>query len=389
MPKKSPPLPRSLSLEPLAPEEFRRTFGLPPGKRLSAKFPKRALGSAAEARAALRKWQDAQPLPAPVRNSDVPIKSVRLNRQALKKLHAVAQSEVAPAEILRQKLTADSLFGTLHSALTAYEFMKMQAEYKRRKAGRGPFEKTEEEWRQVVQAARMAYTAAGLSSITEKDLSSFVKELSADRTNLNTVIRLADTAVPSGKGTTLTTRTRAVASLVSVHDKFIDDSALLISIRDLCSKPLTQGQFTKHFSYSLSLSVNITYWCPTWTNPFRTCTKNVTLAGVSFSLGVDVGYEISCCGATIWGQAGAQVCATILGISVCASCTATIIGVAGVSRTPVSSGCSYGLGINATLKCSLFGQNILNISYPFGWTVVGPCPPFGLCPGVVVAANAG
>jgi len=385
MSKKSPPLPRSLSLEPLAPEELRRKFKLPPGKRLSAKFPKRSLESAAEARAALRKWQDAQPLPAPVRNPEVPIKSVRLNRQVLKKLHAVAQSEVAPAEILRQKLTADSLFGTLHSALTGYEFMKMQAEYKRRKSGRGPLEKTEQEWRQVVQAAQTAYAAAGLSGITEKDLSSFVKELSADKASLNTVIHLSDTALPSGKGAALTPRSRAVASFVSVNDKFIDDSGLLISIRNLCSKPFFQGQFTKHFSYSLSLSVNITYWCPTWTNPFRTCTKTVTLAGISFSLGVDVGYEISCCGATVWGQAGGQVCATIIGISVCASCTATIIGVAGVSRTPVSSGCLYGLGINATLKCSLFGQTILNISYPFGWTVAGPCPPFGLCPGVVVA----
>jgi len=384
MPRKTLSMPRSLVLEPVASKELRRKFKLPPEKRLSAKFPKRSHGSAAAARTAMRKWQEAQPVPPPVRNPDVPIKSVRLTRQALAKLRAVAESEVAPAEILRQKLTADALFGTLHSALTTYEYMKLQAEYKRKKARAGSSTKVEEEWNQVVRAAQTAYAAAGLADITEKDLDSFVKELSASRANLNTVIRLSDTAVPRGAGSALTKASRATASLVPVEDRFIDSSLQVTSIFDLCSKPFTEGDFTKHFSYAISLSVNITYWCPTWTNPFRTCTKKITLAGVSFSLSVDVGYEISCCGATVWGQAGAQVCATIIGISICASCVATIVGVAGISRTPVSSGCSYGLGINATLKCTLFGFTILNISYPFGWTIMGPCPPIDLCFGTGV-----
>ena len=119
----------------------------------------------------------------------------------------------------------------------------------------------------------------------------------------------------------------------------------------------------------------------TWTNPFRTCRKTFTLAGVSFSVDLTVGYKVTCCGATAFGQAAVQACASIVGISVCAKCTASVAGVAGLVKTSSGSSCSYGLGVNASLKCEFAGVTLLSLSAPFGWTITGPCPPAGFpCP---------
>ena len=374
-----PPRVRYVPLQPVAPDRMSDLAGLPSAREHKAKFPKRAADRSA-ARSALKRWAQEQPEPAAPRNPDVPIQAVKVTVASLTKLRTVVESDVAPTEMLEQRMSPDDLFGALYSANSAYEFMKLQSEYKRRKAsGRGS-DKVEEQWRDVVKAAQTAYAAAGRPNVTEADLNGYVRELTKNRANLNAVTRLSNEAVALDSASTLTAGTKLVASFLPDVRKVIDLSDIITPIRDLCDDPIAQGSFTKHFSYSVSLSVTIKYWCPTWTNPFRTCTKKVTLAGVSFSVAVSVGYRVNCCGATVWGQGQVQACATIIGIKVCATCTATITGVAGISRTPVGSGCNYGLGISATLQCKLAGQTILNISYPFGWVVSGPCPPAGLCP---------
>jgi len=369
---------RYMRLEAVSPEELRKIRGLPPTKEHKATFPKRAAAGAADARSALKRWQETQPVPTPPRNPEEAIQAVRLTRAQAAKLRAVADSDAAPAEILNQKLNPKNLFGTLYSALTTYEYMQLQAEYKRRTATGRAAAETERQWQQIVSAAQAAYAAAGLK-VRPADLDQFVKQLTASAANLNAVVRIAGSAAAADRGTALTPNTKVSASFVAVAEKVIDLSTITFPIPGLCDKPIKEGSFTKHFSKSVSLSVKIKYWCPTWTNPFRTCTKTVTLAGVSFTVGVNVGYKITCCGATAWGQGYAQACATIVGISVCASCSATIVGVAGVSRTPVASGCIYGLGINAVLQCKFAGATILYLSWPFGWTVTGPCPPAGAC----------
>ena len=139
----------------------------------------------------------------------------------------------------------------------------------------------------------------------------------------------------------------AAGNFATVYDRFIDRDWIVIPTpADLCDRPI-EGKYTKHFSRSFNLSVTIGYWCPTWTNPFRWCTKTVTIAGVTVSLGLEVGYRITCCGAIAWGQAYAQACVSVLGQSVCAGCSARVIGLAGISRTGSGSSCSYGLGVSA------------------------------------------
>jgi hypothetical protein len=369
---------RFMKLDPLPPDQLRTIRGLAAAKEHKTTFPKRSIGTAADARAALKRWEESQPVPKPPVNPKVRIEAVRPTRAAFSKLRAVAESDTAPAEILEQKLDDKKLFGTLYSALTTHEYMKMQAEYKRRKRTGRAAAATEKQWAEIVAAGQAAYAAGGLK-VRPADMDRFVTELTASSANLNSIVRIADSGVAEGQGAALRSAMALTASFVPVTDRIIDLSPIVFPITNICDKPLTQGSFTKHFSYSVSLSVKITYWCPTWTKPWRTCTKTVTLAGVSFSVGVNVGYKVTCCGATAWGLGYAQACATIVGIKVCASCSASIVGVAGVSRTPVASGCNYGLGINAILQCKLGSSTILYLSWPFGWTITGPCPPAGAC----------
>lgn len=107
--------------------------------------------------------------------------------------------------------------------------------------------------------------------------------------------------------------------------------------------------------------------------------KSFTLAGVSFSLDLEVGYRVTCCGAIVWGQASVQACGTIIGITVCAQCTAKITGVAGFGRSGSGNNCTYGIGVNAQLKCTFAGITVFQVQVPFGYNVSGPCPPIGLC----------
>lgn len=349
-------------------------------REYKTKFPRGGARGATRARASFKRWQDAIPLPRPGRNPDSKIKAVRPTRAVFDKLRAVANSTAAPAEMLNQKLAQDQLFGTLFSALATYEYMKAKGALRARTRGGRASERDTARWGGVAAGFSAAFAAAGMPGVTEADLDRFVAELKANRANLDAVIRIANSGVPDRAPRNIRALSVATASFVPFVDKVIDPSIIITPIRNLCDSPLAQGTFTKHFSHSISLSVSISYPCGiSWTG-IKWCKKTVTLAGVSVSFDVNVGYKVNCCGATVWGQASSQVCATIVGITVCAGCKATIIGVAGISRTPVASGCSYGLGINATLVCTFAGATILNLSYPFGWTVTGPCPPAGLCP---------
>lgn len=376
-------MPRRPGFEPLLPtppDQVRRTVGLPAAKRFKTKFPKRAVRRLPDARAAMKRWQEAQPAPAAIRNPDVKIRAIRLKSADVAGLRAIADSSAPIAEMIQnQKMGSDALFGTLFSALATYEFMKLEAEYRRRRGTGRSLAATEKRWQEIIRTFQGAFARAGLRGVTEADLRGFVRQLTASRTNLDAVIRIANSGVALGAPTVAPGAAGVVASFLPTVEKIIDPSTILTTIKDLCDDPIAEGSFTKHFSHSVSLYVKIKYPCGISWSGIKWCTKKVTLAGVSFSIGVNVGYKVNCCGATAWGQGYAQVCATIVGIKVCAGCSATITGVAGVSRTPVGTQCSYGLGINAVLQCKLAGITILYLSVPFGWTVTGPCPPPGLC----------
>lgn len=371
----NPPVP----LTPIALDQLHLIAGLPKLKEHEDSFPKRAASSTSDARAALKRWQVQQPEPKAVRNPEVPLKAVQPSKPSFDHLRAISRSETAPSTMLERKVNVETLFGVVFSAITVHAYMQLEAEHRRRLATAGNKEATEKRWQKLLQQFQDAFEKAGLPGVTEDKLNAYLRELNSNKENLNAVTDIMNSARPTVGAPAASAQLRPVASIVPTVAKFIDTSVAITPIADLCSKPFAQGSFTKHFSYAVSLSISIPYPCGISWSGIKWCHKTVTVAGVSFGLDVNVGYKVTCCGATAWGQAVGQACATIVGQSVCATCTATITGVAGVSRTPVGSSCNYGVGISAELTCSLAGHTILDVSYPFGWTVSAPCPPVALC----------
>jgi hypothetical protein len=362
-------------LIPVSPDKSGKVPAFTRVEKHSALFPKRVTRPG-EARTLARNSltataAKAQPGGQPAAKA---IKATRLTAGELAKLRSVHQSPAGSAELIAQKLTPEQLLGSAYSALVTYEYWKLKSERKARLAKGESQKRVDARWRQIVDEASKAFAAGGVRGLKEADLDRLSSELTRSRANFNAVVEIAnsarDVAAVAAGGARV-----ASGNFVTVYDRFIDLNPIVIPTpEDLCDRAI-EGKYTKHFSRSFSLSIRITYWCPTWTNPFRTCTKTVTIAGVSFSLGLEVGYRITCCGATAWGQAYAQACVSILGQSLCAGCTARVVGLAGISRSGSGSSCTYGLGVTAELKCTFGGVTVFYASVPYGWTITGPCPP--------------
>jgi hypothetical protein len=375
-------MPGPIDLKPLADAELVRVLGKV--KPIAAKYPKKAT-TAAEFKAAQKKWIRGQAAPAAPKVKEGAVKAVKLTSAQVGRLRAIRESTSPTAEaIVGQKMGPDEILGTLYSSLSALEFSRLESEFKTRRAkALTPVaqKKVQAEWAKVVSAGQAAYAAAGLKGVTERDLLGFAKELHASKPNLNAVVDIANSATVAAGGVsaTLSGRTTISGGWLTHVAVLPDLAATVVTIAGLCDKPFAEGTFTRHFSKSFSLKVRLRVWCPTWTNPFRTCVKEFTLAGVSFSVGLNVGYRVTCCGATAWGQAHAQACGTIVGVTVCAGCTATVTGVSGIGHSTSGSQCTYGIGLNARLQCTFAGITVFSVQVPFGFNVVGPCPPAGLC----------
>jgi hypothetical protein len=288
----------------------------------------------------------------------------------------VHESQAATAEMVAQKLEPDQTLGVLYSSIAALEYTKLKAERQRRLKKGEDRARVDAQWAKIVDQAGDVFAAGGLQNLTEAGIERMAKELSRSRANFNAVVDIANSAtdVAASGGPKL-----AYGNFVTITDRLADflDLVVLPTPPNLCERPI-QGKYTKHLSASFSLSVRITVWCPTWTNPFRTCTKTFTIASVTFSVGLEVNYRITCCGATASGAAYAQICASIVGITVCASCSAKVTGVAGIAKSGSGSSCTYGLGVVAELKCTVAGVTVFQASAPYGWTITGPCPPASL-----------
>ena len=375
-----------LVIKGISDQERSKLTNVPPVLEHEATFAKRAGGSVAEANKAFKDWQKNQPVPAQAKNPNVTIKAAPLSTASIETLVTIATSDQAPQELINQKLDEQQFFGMVFSALTLYEYVRMQGELQKRRAAKGTALTADRDWAQVVKGFQSAFTAAGLN-VTEAQLTASAKDLAGNKRQLETVARIAHTRVvrddktpsPAGVRATALDGGALIGSFTTATARIIDPNIFTVVIPNLCSQPFAQGSFTKHWSDSWSFSVSFPYPCPTWTNPFRICWSTLSVATVSVNIGLDVGYKVSCCGATAWGQAYAQACGSIAGITKCVGCTATVVGVAGFSRTPAGSQCTYGLGINASIVCQVFGATVFSASWPFGYTITGPCPPPGLC----------
>ena len=368
-------MPKKIQLTAVPEKELKKIKGLAAVAVVETTWPKKE-SSAAEAKDALKTFHAKQPALKPSKNPEIAVRAVELTAGTLSKLAAVVNSGAAPAEMLAQQFDDKTLVGTIYSAVVTHEYMQMQSEFKRRSASPGTRKQAEAQWLEITKASQNAFAVAGLTGANEAKLSGFAKKLAANKDNLNAVTKIVNSAVsaegPGGNKAPTSVR----ATFVPATATEIDLVPITNVIPNICSGPLVQGSFTKHFSYSFSLTVSLYVWCPKWTNPFRWCWKTFTIASVTFSLDINVGYKVNCCGASVWGQAAVQACASLVGFTVCASCVGTIVAVAGIAKTPVSGGkCTYGLGIVASLKCSFQGHTLFSRSVTFGYAITGPCPP--------------
>ena len=316
-----------------------------------------------------------------------PVKGVNLFAKDVKMLHEIASSASPLAEAVgNQEATPEQIIGTLSSALLTLEYVKMQAAYKKAKDGA----KTDTEKKQIdstlqeaIKGFKSAYSSIGLKGIEEKNMNAFSSELLKDKNAFNSVVNINNSklAVKTGAKGSLTAKSVAMGNFVTQVAK-IDDPLIgnLVLPKNLCSTPFAQGSFTRHFGHSFNLQVTISLPCVTnycWGIPcgFGFCSHTYTLASLSYNVDLNVGYKVTCCGGSAWGFASANVCASFLGHQFCAGCTAGIVGAVGIARTPSGSNCIYGLGLTAQLKCTFGSFTVLNISYPFGYSLTGPCPP--------------
>jgi hypothetical protein len=362
-------------LVPVAPEELATIPGFATTRRHKADFPKRST-TAAQLRTRQRRFLTSVPPPTVRQPRPKRIEATRLTAAQLTKLRTVHQSEAATAEMVAQKLGPDDTLGILYSALTALQYTRMQAERRARLRRARNRDAVEAQWAKIVEGAQRAFASAGLTDLTETGLDRMAKELTRSRANFNALVDIAN----SGADTVAAGGARlGFGNYVTIAETLADlfEPVVTPTPPNLCERPV-EGKYTKHISASFSLSVRVTYWCPTWTNPFRTCTTTFTIAGVTFTAALEIGYRITCCGAIAWGAAYAQVCASIVGITVCAACSARVVGVAGVAKSGSGSSCSYGLAVTAELKCMVGGVTVFYANVPYGWTVTGPCPPASL-----------
>jgi hypothetical protein len=342
-----------------------------------ASFPKTAKASS-KMKSDFKKWKDSIKAPKAPATKTMKIKAVRLTSKQLTSLRQIHESPTATAEIVSQKMNPDNVLGVMYSSLATYEYYKLQAEYKKRqKSAKTSASKDalKRQWAEIVQSAQKGFAAAGLSNLSEKDLNNFAGELKKSKNNFNAVVNIANSAT-SDKSTAPVRVASVSGAFVPVTGAAVDPVATTVpSPNDICDHPL-EGSFTREISKSFNMSVRLYVWCPTWAKPWRWCWKTFVLAGVSFSVGLDVGYRVTCCGATAWGNAYAEACGTVVGIKVCASCSASVNGVAGIGRTPsTGDSCIYGLGLTAQLTCTLAGITVFAFAYSFGYNITAPCPP--------------
>jgi hypothetical protein len=361
-------------------------FTYPKGTSTSAELTKKIKG--------FREGQKPPPISSLAKkelDTATPVRGVNLMAKDVKMLHNIASSRSPLADaVSNEEVSPEQIIGTLSSALITLEFVKMQGAFKKAMDGlknEADKKTLNDQWKGGIQAFKNMYATIGLKDIEEKNMIGFSSALLKNKNAFNSVVnidnsrQLVKTAATRGiMNDKSIARGKFETEIDTVPDPVVGNIGLP---KNLCSTPFAQGSFTKHFGHSFSLRVTLTLPCIKWGGPFgchcipypSLCTNTYTLASLSYNVDLSVGYKVTCCGGSAWGFASANVCGSILGITVCAGCTASIIGAVGIARTPSGGNCIYGLGLNAQLKCTFAGITVLYVNVPFGYTFTGPCPP--------------
>lgn len=352
--------------------------GLKSPKKIKVTFDKETI-SRSKFKKSLKDWKSDKKIPKP-KVQKISLKTVKFTKSNLEKFVKVRSDKSATAALDKHyKQDLSDFVSISHSSQMVLAYSTMKDEYRTRmKNARTPMEKIKikKQWKKIVNTAILANKVSYGVAVNEAKLNKMATTLKSNKTAMKETLKLVKSIKVKGRSFRLRDSTLINAELIPAVDATESAVDTVIEVVDnLCDSPIS-GNLTKHYSNSFSISVSYRYWCPTWRSPGRMCTGRVTLAGVSLSMGIEVFYNVTCCGAVVGGSAYVNACGTIIGITKCAGCRANVVAVGGIGNSPLSNNhCQYGLGAKADIRCTVGGYTVFYAAYNFGLVLEGACPP--------------
>ncbi|MCP4582069.1 MAG: hypothetical protein GY839_10650 [candidate division Zixibacteria bacterium] len=340
----------------------------------SAKFPSRKLKKAGDVRKKVVDWTKKQKVLKPAKPQTVRFKATKITTRDLDGLRKIHESTVGTAEMIKQKQRPTDIMSKSYSSFLVLEYTKMRSQYiqQYKKARSGAARAAvRKQWAKHIRAVASTFAKAGVKNIKQVDLDRMARTLTGKKGNLKAVTDIYNTGTRVRSATSV----RSVSSVGEVVPTIASATLppdTLTSLGDLCDNPL-QARIERSFSCGFAFRVRLWCWCPTWWNPGRWCWRTFTLAGVSFAIGIDIGYRIDCRGFAAWGAAYAEACGTLLGIRFCASCEGRVEAGAALGQSTGDGMCRYGAGASVGISCQFCGLTVFQMGYGVGLLVTAPC----------------
>lgn len=314
---------------------------------------------------------------------------------ALEKLTAVHESDSPLAELAQgQQMDAADLAGVLYASVIAHEYELMKVDLgKRRSTNPRAAREADEGWQRIlVPQIRRSLSTAGLQIHDQRGLDRMVGVLTGRRRSYAAFLEIYRTGTkaanliyddPASTGGLVEPDTGVVvveppeSSTIAFPPGWCDPTS---GVR---TETFSEGfRIRESITYPCGIrwkrkrKFGITYWVP---DGVKYCTTTFTIAEGSVGFGVEIGYEIDCCGISVWGQAWGEACGGVGGQTICARCQVNVTGAPGVANGSSGLTCSYGVGISGVMTCSLGGIPVFAAPITFGWIITAPCPPRGAC----------
>ncbi len=323
----------------------------------------------------IEKWAKSQgvpkDLPKPKRHK---LKGILFKADEVKKLHTMHKSKTPIMEAMDQEMGPEELLSLSYSAITVHQYQKLKGEYNKKleeASSKKEEAKIKKEWKDLVKGAIKGFQRAGVKGFKQDDLDNLSSEITKDPKVAKSIKVIADSGIRErNTGGNPDYAAGEIPIVTAVADTVED---IVEAYFELCEHPI-EDSYKWNYTFSFAWKINLKIWCPTWFNPFRFCWTTFTIAGISAGISLDIGYRISCTGASAWGLANAYTCATLLGIRYCFECNAEIVGVLGFTDLSDTGECVYGAGVNCEFSCTWRGIPIVFLTASIGLVVKAPCP---------------
>lgn len=343
------------------------------GRKCESRFDPRELS--VSVKDDLREWAKSKRTP-----EDLPkpklhkIKAMRFKADQIQKLHAVHKSRTPIMEAMDQEMDPEGLFSLSYSVLTVHQYQQLKEEYAKRleeASSKKEETKIKKEWKDIVKGAIKGFQRGGVKGFKQSDLDQLASELAKDPKAAKSIKKIAESGVRERTISSNPDYAAGEMPIATAVTETVED--LVDAYFELCEHPI-EDSYKWNYTFEFAWKIKLKIWCPTWFNPSRFCWTTFTIAGISAGISLDVGYRISCTGASAWGLAGAYTCATLLNIRYCFECKAEVVGVLGFTDLSDTGDCVYGAGVSCEFSCTWKGIPVAFLTAGIGLVVKAPCP---------------